>query len=67
MFLSAEAEKRMKDIGLSVPETTMVKHAILGKEFDPTQPEAYLKSFAIKRVKGESLSHDTRLSRYRWR
>lgn len=50
VFLSSDAEKRMKAIGLSVPETTMVKHAILGKEFDPAQPEAYLKSFAIKRV-----------------
>lgn len=50
VFLSTEAEKRMKDMGLSVPVSSMVKHTILGKEFDPAQPEAYLKTFAIKRA-----------------
>ncbi|MFX9008181.1 nitrate ABC transporter substrate-binding protein, partial [Acinetobacter baumannii] len=28
VFLSSEAEKRMKDMGLSPPETTMMKHII---------------------------------------
>lgn len=50
VFLSSEAEKRMKDMGLSPPETTMMKHIILGKEFDPAQADTYLKSFAIKRA-----------------
>ncbi len=50
VFLSTDAEKRLKDMGLPAPETAMMKHTILGKEFDPTQPEAYLKSFAIKRA-----------------
>jgi hypothetical protein len=28
----------------------MVKHTILGKEFDPIRPEEYLRSFAIRRT-----------------
>lgn len=50
VFLSTDAIRRMRDMGLSPPPSPMIKHAILGKEFDPMKPEDYLKSFAIRRV-----------------
>lgn len=50
VFLSTDAAKRMREMGLTPPASTLVKHTILGKEFDPSQPEAYLKSFAIRRA-----------------
>lgn len=50
VFLSTDAAKRMTAMGLTPPASAMVKHKILGREFDATQPEAYLKSFAIRRV-----------------
>ncbi len=50
VFLSTDAAKRMRDMGLVPPESSMIKHAILGKEFDPAKPDEYLKSFAIRRA-----------------
>ena len=50
VFLSTDAAKRMREMGLTPPESPMIKHAILGKEFDPTKPDEYLKSFAIRRA-----------------
>jgi nitrate/nitrite transport system substrate-binding protein len=49
VFLSTDAAKRMRDIGLTPPAAS-VKHTILGKEFDPDEPDQYLKSFAIRRA-----------------
>jgi nitrate/nitrite transport system substrate-binding protein len=49
VFLSTDAAKRMRDIGLAPPPAS-VKHVILGKEFDPDKPDEYLKSFAIRRA-----------------
>lgn len=39
----------MKDMGLDTPDNSMNSHTIMGKVFDPNQPEAYLNSFDIKR------------------
>lgn len=50
VFLSTEAAERMRDMGLTPPETTMVEHSIMGKRFDPTKPQEYLDSFAIGRL-----------------
>jgi nitrate/nitrite transport system substrate-binding protein len=50
VFLSTDAAKRMRDMGLTPPPSPLAKHAILGKEFDPAKPEEYLNSFAIKRA-----------------
>jgi nitrate/nitrite transport system substrate-binding protein len=50
VFLSTDASKRMQDLGLTPPPSAMVKHTILGREFDPTRPEEYLRSFAIRRT-----------------
>lgn len=49
VFLSTDAAKRMREIGLTPPSAS-VKHTILGKEFDPDRPDEYLKSFAIRRA-----------------
>jgi nitrate/nitrite transport system substrate-binding protein len=50
VFLSTDAAKRMRDMGLTPPASPMIKHAILGKEFDPARPDEYVKSFAIRRA-----------------
>ncbi len=50
VFMSTDAAKRMRDMNMTPPASGMVKHSILGKEFDPTKPEAYLESFAIRRT-----------------
>lgn len=50
VFLSTDAAKAMKEMGYAAPPSPMIKHTILGKTFDPSQPQAYLDSFAIKRT-----------------
>ena len=47
VFLATDARKRMADLGLTAPAANSMKHSIMGKVFDPAQPQAYLKSFAI--------------------
>ena len=37
-------------VGLKAPEGAYRKFKVMGKEFDPAQPDAYLKSFAIQKV-----------------
>ena len=49
VFLATDAAKFMKDAGLVVPTATTKTFAVMGKAFDPTKPEEYLKSFPIKR------------------
>ncbi|MEI6413675.1 MAG: CmpA/NrtA family ABC transporter substrate-binding protein [Pseudomonadota bacterium] len=48
VFLAADCGRMMKDLGYPVPSGTYKKHVIMGKEFDPAQPDQYLQSFAIK-------------------
>jgi nitrate/nitrite transport system substrate-binding protein len=50
VFLAAECEQIMKELGYQSPTKTYEKHVIMGKEFDPDKPEEYLNSFAIKRT-----------------
>jgi nitrate/nitrite transport system substrate-binding protein len=41
----------MKDLGQTVPSgPAYIKHKIMGKEFDASKPEEYLKSFAIQKM-----------------
>ena len=54
VYLATDAQKLMREMDLSgpygkPPATTYAKYTIMGKEFDPAQPEAYVDSFAIKR------------------
>jgi nitrate/nitrite transport system substrate-binding protein len=48
-FLALDAGRVMRDLGMPVPANAMRVETILGKRFDPTQPEAYMASFAIRR------------------
>ncbi len=50
VYLASDAAAVMKDMGQTPPETTYKNHTIMGKTFDPTEPEAYVESFAIKRT-----------------
>ncbi|MFD1703301.1 CmpA/NrtA family ABC transporter substrate-binding protein [Methylopila henanensis] len=50
VFLATDAAKRMKDMGLEPPPATSIKHMVLGKEFDPAAPQAYVDGFAIRRA-----------------
>jgi hypothetical protein len=49
VFLALDAGRAMRDLGLTVPANPMRNETILGRSFDPAQPDAYLNSFAIKR------------------
>jgi nitrate/nitrite transport system substrate-binding protein len=48
VFRSTDAQRRMREIGLTPPAPT-TRHTVMGKPFDATRPEEYLKSFAIRR------------------
>jgi len=50
VFLAADCKEIMKQQGYNAPTETYTKHVIMGKEFDPSKPEEYLKGFAIKRT-----------------
>ncbi|MCX7960315.1 MAG: ABC transporter substrate-binding protein [Burkholderiales bacterium] len=49
VFLATDAARLMREAGMTPPEATMKSFAVLGKTFDPAQPEAYLRGFAIRR------------------
>ena len=50
VFLATDTTKLMKDVGLTPPATTSKSFVVMGKTFDPSKPEDYIKSFAIKRA-----------------
>jgi len=50
VFLATDTAKLMKEVGLSPPTTTSKSFKVMGKEFDPSKPEEYVGSFAIKRA-----------------
>ncbi|MEZ5662462.1 MAG: CmpA/NrtA family ABC transporter substrate-binding protein [Burkholderiaceae bacterium] len=51
VFLITDARKHMKALGIDYKEgPAFVKHTIMGKEFDPAKPEAYLDSFVIRKT-----------------
>lgn len=47
VYRAADCDRIAKEQGYPTHTATMMKHVIMGKEFDPAQPEAYVKSFAI--------------------
>lgn len=49
VFLVSDAARAMKDAGLVPPAGTKTI-AVMGKAFDPSKPDAYVASFAIKRT-----------------
>jgi nitrate/nitrite transport system substrate-binding protein len=50
VYLATDAAKIMKEAGMKPPATTTKKFAVMGREFDPAKPDAYIASFAIKRT-----------------
>lgn len=49
VYLASDARKVMKELGYDAPDQASRNYEIMGKTFDYTQPEAYVKSFAIGR------------------
>jgi len=49
VYVAGDAAKIMKDLGMEVPSKTYQSYEIMGKTFDPEQPEAYIDSFPIRR------------------
>ncbi len=47
VYLAGECDKIAKELGYPTHKSTMAKHVIMGRAFDPEQPEAYVKSFKI--------------------
>jgi nitrate/nitrite transport system substrate-binding protein len=50
VFLATDATRLMKEAGMKPPSATSKKFSVMGKEFDPARPDAYIASFAIKRT-----------------
>ncbi len=55
VYLATDAQKLMTEMALegpyaTPPEKTYESYEIMGKTFDPTEPEAYVESFPIRRT-----------------
>lgn len=50
VFLATDATRLMKEVGLVPPATNTKKLTVMKKEFDPSKPEQYIQSFAIRRA-----------------
>jgi nitrate/nitrite transport system substrate-binding protein len=50
VFLATDTSKLMQEVGLTPPSTTSKSFAVMGKTFDPSKPEEYIASFAIKKA-----------------
>ncbi len=49
VYLATDCGKVMKELGYPVPTSTNKNYFIMGKEFDFSKPDEYVKSFAIRR------------------
>lgn len=47
VYRAADCDRIAKELGYPTHEKTTMKHVIMGKEFDPAAPDAYVKGFAI--------------------
>lgn len=50
VYLATDTARLMKEVGLSPPATTTKSFVVMGKTFDPSKPEEYINSFAIKKA-----------------
>ena len=50
VFLATDTTRLMKEVGLTPPTATTKSFSVMGKTFDPSKPEDYIKSFPIKRA-----------------
>ncbi len=49
VYLATDAAAVMRDMGMTPPTDSYASYEIMGKTFDPMEPQAYVDSFAIKR------------------
>ena len=47
VYRAADCDRIAKELGYPTHQGTMGKHTIMGREFDATQPDAYVRSFSI--------------------
>jgi nitrate/nitrite transport system substrate-binding protein len=50
IFLATDTAKLMREVSLTPPTSASKTCVIMGKIFDPSKPDDYVKSFAIKRA-----------------
>ncbi|MGE0425633.1 MAG: ABC transporter substrate-binding protein, partial [Reyranellaceae bacterium] len=50
VFLATDAARLMKEAGLTPPNPSTKTIVVMGKSFDASKPDDYVKSFAIKRT-----------------
>ena len=50
VYLATDVARFMKEAGMKPPASALKKLTVMGKEFDPAKPDAYIASFAIKRA-----------------
>jgi nitrate/nitrite transport system substrate-binding protein len=49
VYLATDTVQLMRESGLTPPQNAFKRFTVMGKEFDPSMPDQYLASFAIKR------------------
>ncbi len=49
VYLATDCGRLMQELGYAAPEVTYKSHTIMGKTFDPNDPQGYLDSFALRR------------------
>ncbi|MEX0732703.1 MAG: CmpA/NrtA family ABC transporter substrate-binding protein [Aquisalimonadaceae bacterium] len=50
VYLATDCGNLMRDLGMEAPQVTYKSHTIMGKDFDPESPKAYVDSFKIRRA-----------------
>ncbi len=50
VFLATDARKQMAQLEIKPPAGSYAKFKVMGREFDPAQPEKYLAGFAIRKA-----------------
>jgi len=50
VFLATEAGDKMRELGLTPPASAYRPHTIMGKTFDPADPDGYVASFPLRRA-----------------
>lgn len=50
VFLATDTAKLMAEVGMPAPKETTKTFVVMGKTFDPAEPQAYLDSFPIKKA-----------------
>ena len=47
VYRAADCDRVAKELGYPTHQATVMKHVIMGKEFDPSSPDVYVKGFPI--------------------